>query len=77
MCRFYEESRRIGFEIGERQGRRIGLKIGERQGRVMNSYKAVNCVIEGYGVSLEEALKILKISKAEYLEGKRLTEEEN
>ena len=65
MCRIYEEIRRIGFEIGERQG------------RVMNSYKAVNCVIEGYGVSLEEALKILKISKADYLEGKRLTEEEN
>ena len=61
----FEESRRIGFEIGKREG------------RAMNAYKAVNCVIEGFGVSLEEALKILKISKADYLEGKRLTEEEN
>lgn len=59
------------------ESRRIGLKIGERMGRAMNAYKAVNCVIEGFGVSLEEALKILKISKAEYLEGKRLIEEEN
>lgn len=65
MCRIYEEIRRIG------------LKIGEREGRVMNAYKAVNCVIVGFGVSLEEALKILKISKADYLEGKRLVEEEN
>lgn len=73
MCRIFDEFRNEGIE----QGRRIGLKIGERQGRVMNAYKAVNCVIEGYGVSLEEALKILKISKADYLEGKRLTEEEN
>jgi|GEM_PF-2453449 len=65
------------FEEGRRIGLKIGLKIGKREGRVMNAYKAVNCVIEGFGVSLEEALKILKISKAEYLEGKRLTEEEN
>ncbi len=73
MCRIFDEIRKQVIE----EGRRIGLKIGERQGRVMNAYKAVNCVIEGFGVSLEEALKILKISKAEYLEGKRLIEEGN
>lgn len=68
MCKIFDEIRNEGIEQGIEQGR--------EQGAAKNVYANVNTLMETLGVSFEEALKILKISKEEYLEGKRLTEEE-
>ena len=57
MCKAFEDNRLEGIRIGEEKG----IKIGQQKGEKLARTEALKNLMESLNISLEEAMKLLKI----------------